>query len=118
VGADGIDANREGTDWTAHEVAVLVGSYFLMLAEERGGRDYNKSWHRRRVTAVIGRKPGSIERSCKMCLLSWTRSGYRGSRATSLFRTTRTRWGRRCGTARVGEDRPGQAEVCQPSHQL
>ena len=27
---DGIDASKEGTDWTADEVAVLVGSYFLM----------------------------------------------------------------------------------------
>jgi hypothetical protein len=35
VAADGIDASKEGTDWTADEVAVLVGSYFLMLAEER-----------------------------------------------------------------------------------
>jgi Domain of unknown function (DUF3883) len=62
VAADGIDASKEGTDWTADEVAVLVGSYFLMLAEERAGRDYNKSEYRRSVIAAIGRKPGSIER--------------------------------------------------------
>jgi hypothetical protein len=32
------------------------------LAEERAGRDYNKSEYRRSVIAAIGRKPGSIER--------------------------------------------------------
>lgn len=58
----GIDVSKEGADWTAGEVAVLVGSYFLMLAEERAGRDYNKSEYRRGVIAAIGRKPGSIER--------------------------------------------------------
>ncbi|MHC2280409.1 hypothetical protein ACVME8_007052 [Bradyrhizobium diazoefficiens] len=57
-----IDPSKEGTDWTADEVAVLVGSYFLMLAEERAGREYNKSEYRRGVIAAIGRKPGSIER--------------------------------------------------------
>lgn len=60
--ADSIDPSKEGTDWTADEVAVLVGSYFLMLAEERAGRDYNKSEYRRGVIAAIGRQPGSIER--------------------------------------------------------
>ena len=39
MASDGIDASKEGTDWTADEVVVLVGSYFLMLAEERAGRD-------------------------------------------------------------------------------
>lgn len=62
MASDGIDASKEGTDWTADEAAVLVGSYFLMLAEERAGRDYNKSEYRRSVIAAIGRKPGSIER--------------------------------------------------------
>lgn len=60
--ADGIDPSKEGTDWTADEIAVLVGSYFLMLAEEQAGREYNKSEYRRGVIAAIGRKPGSIER--------------------------------------------------------
>ena len=62
MAAGGINASKEGTDWTADEIAVLVGSYFLMLAEERAGRDYNKSEFRRSVIAAIGRKPGSIER--------------------------------------------------------
>ena len=39
VGADGIDASKEGTDWRADEVAVLVGSFFLMLAKETAGRE-------------------------------------------------------------------------------
>jgi hypothetical protein len=62
VALTGIDVSKEGTDWTADEVAVLVGSYFLMLAEGRAGREYNKSEYRRSVIAAIGRKPGSIER--------------------------------------------------------
>jgi len=62
VAADGIDASKDGAQWTADEIAVLVGSYLLMLAEERAGRDYNKSEYRRSVIAEIGRKPGSIER--------------------------------------------------------
>lgn len=62
MAVDGIDPSKEGTDWTADEIAVLVGSYFLMLAEERAGREYNKSEYRRGVIAAIGRKPGSIER--------------------------------------------------------
>ncbi|MET4370804.1 hypothetical protein ABIA99_003498 [Bradyrhizobium sp. LB12.1] len=62
MATDGIDPSKEGTDWTADEVAVLVGSYFLMLAEERAGRDYNKSEYRRGVISKTGRKPGSIER--------------------------------------------------------
>jgi Domain of unknown function (DUF3883) len=33
-----------------------------MLAEEKAGRDYNKSKYRRSLIAAIGRKPGSIER--------------------------------------------------------
>jgi hypothetical protein len=43
VALTGIDASKKDTDWTADEVAVLVGSYFLMLAEERACRDYSKS---------------------------------------------------------------------------
>lgn len=62
MAVDGFDPSKEGTDWTADEVAVLVGSYFLMLAEERAGREYNKSEYRRGVIAATGRKPGSIER--------------------------------------------------------
>src|SRR5258707_14816976 len=57
-----MDGRKEGPDGTAEEVAVLVRSYFLMLAQERAGRDYNKPEYRRSVIAAIGRKPGSIER--------------------------------------------------------
>lgn len=62
MAADDIDPTKEGTDWTADEIVVLVGSYFLMLAEELAGRDYNKSEYRRGVITAIGRKPGSVER--------------------------------------------------------
>lgn len=61
LAADGIDPSKESTDWTAEEVAVLVDSYFLMLAEERAGRDYNKSEYRQGLISAIGRKPGAIE---------------------------------------------------------
>jgi hypothetical protein len=62
VAANGIDASKEGTDWKADEVAVPVGSYFRMLAEESAGRDCSKSEYRRSVIAAMGCKPGSIER--------------------------------------------------------
>jgi hypothetical protein len=64
VAADGIDASKEGTDWTADEVAILVASYLLMLAEEKAGRDYNKSEYRaqagvdRAEAAERFRRPG------------------------------------------------------------
>lgn len=45
MAADGIVASKEGTDWTVDEVAVPVGSYFLMLAEERAGRDLHQASH-------------------------------------------------------------------------
>jgi hypothetical protein len=35
VAVNGIDASKAATDSTADEVAVLVGSNFLMLAGER-----------------------------------------------------------------------------------
>jgi hypothetical protein len=62
VDHDGIIASKEGTDWTADEVVILVGSYFRMLEEECAGRPYNKSEYRRQVITATGRKPGSIER--------------------------------------------------------
>jgi hypothetical protein len=91
VASDGIDASKEGTDWTADEVAVLVGSYFLMLAEERAGRDYNKSEYRRSVIAAIGRKPGSIERKLQNVSAVLDEIGVPWIQATSRSRTTRTR---------------------------
>jgi hypothetical protein len=61
VALDGIDASKEGTDWTADEVAVLLGDYFLMLADELAGRLYSKAEHFRGVMALIGRSKGSVE---------------------------------------------------------
>jgi hypothetical protein len=91
VALSGIDASKEGTDWTADEVAVLVGSYFLMLAEERAGRDYNKSEYRRSVIAAIGRKPGSIERKRQNVSAVLDEIGVPWIQGYNRSRTTRTR---------------------------
>jgi hypothetical protein len=61
VAANGIDASRGGTDWTAGEVAVLLGSYFLMLADELAGRPYSKKEQFLGVMKLIGRSKGSVE---------------------------------------------------------
>jgi hypothetical protein len=55
------NAGREGVDWTTDEVAVLLGDYFLMLADELAGRPYSKAEHNRGVVAMIGRSKGSVE---------------------------------------------------------
>jgi hypothetical protein len=57
----GIIASKGGTDWTADEVAVLLGSYFLMLADELAGRPYSKKEHFLGVMKLIGRTKGSVE---------------------------------------------------------
>ena len=59
--ADGIDASKGGTDWAAGEVAVLLGSYFLMLADEIAGRPYSKKEQFLGVMKLIGRSKGSVE---------------------------------------------------------
>jgi hypothetical protein len=61
VETDGIVMDRGGVDWTADEVAVLLGDYFLMLADELAGRPYSKTEHFRRVMTLIGRSKGSVE---------------------------------------------------------
>jgi hypothetical protein len=61
VETDGIVTGRGGVDWTPDEVAVLLGDYFLMLADELAGRPYSKADHNRGVVAVIGRSKGSVE---------------------------------------------------------
>jgi hypothetical protein len=55
------NTDRAGADWTADEVAVLLGDYFLMLADELAGRSYSKAEHNRGVVALIGRSKGSVE---------------------------------------------------------
>lgn len=54
-------ASKYGTDWTADEIAIVLAEYFLMLADERNGRPYRKSEHRRRVAGAIGRTEKAIE---------------------------------------------------------
>jgi hypothetical protein len=61
VAADGINASKSGTDWTAGEVAVLLGSYFFMLADEHAGRPYSKKEQFLGVMKLIGRSKGSVE---------------------------------------------------------
>jgi hypothetical protein len=61
VALDGIDASKGGGDWTAGEVAVLLGSYFLMLADELAGRPYSKKERYIDVMKLIGRSKGSVE---------------------------------------------------------
>lgn len=56
MAADDINPSKEGTDWTADEVAVLVGSHFLMLAEKQADRTYNKSECRHGMIATTGYK--------------------------------------------------------------
>jgi hypothetical protein len=49
-------------DWTDTENDLIVADYFAMLAEEVGGRPYNKSAHRRSLLlALPNRSEGSIE---------------------------------------------------------
>ncbi|HMJ42766.1 MAG TPA: DUF3883 domain-containing protein [Pseudolabrys sp.] len=61
MAADGINASKSGTDWTAGEVAVLLGSYFFMLADELAGRPYSKKEQFLGVMKLIGRSKGSVE---------------------------------------------------------
>jgi hypothetical protein len=50
-------------DWTRAEVEATVADYFEMLQCELKGFDFNKSEHRRGLTAVLnGRSDGAIER--------------------------------------------------------
>lgn len=59
----GIEVSKggAGTDWTADEVAVLLGSYFMMLADELAGRRYSKKEQFLGVMKLIGRSKGSVE---------------------------------------------------------
>lgn len=50
-------------DWTRQEVEATVADYFCMLYLELHGRDYNKTEHRRRLSALLNRRSdGAIER--------------------------------------------------------
>ena len=54
-----ITASKGGTDWTADEVVVLLGSYFQMLTDELAGRPYSKKEHFLGVMKLIAK--GSVE---------------------------------------------------------
>jgi Domain of unknown function (DUF3883) len=56
-----VDTDKGNPHWTTAEVAVAVGSYFLMLAEERAGRPYSKTEYRKEVMKLTGRSKGSVE---------------------------------------------------------
>jgi hypothetical protein len=55
------DVGKRSPDWTAAEVAIVVGSYFLMMSEERMGRPYNKTAYRNETMKLTGRSKGSVE---------------------------------------------------------
>lgn len=54
-----VDAIR-GTDWSAHEVALIVADYLAMLTSELTGQAYNKAARRR---LLLDRLPGRSESS-------------------------------------------------------
>jgi hypothetical protein len=52
-----------GEDWGQEEVEATVADYFNMLDKELRGQDYNKTEHRRHLSAIINkRSDGAIER--------------------------------------------------------
>ncbi|HEX7706712.1 MAG TPA: DUF3883 domain-containing protein [Thermoanaerobaculia bacterium] len=52
-----------GSSWSAIEVEAVVADYFSMLEKELRGVAYNKTEHRRALSALLdGRSDGSIER--------------------------------------------------------
>lgn len=51
-----------GTDWTPHEIDLIVGDYFEMLQDELAGRHYVKSHRNAALQELTGRSRGSIER--------------------------------------------------------
>jgi len=53
---------RRGTVWSDWEVDAIVADYFDMLAKEAAGLPFNKSDHRRKLSTLIDRDHGSIER--------------------------------------------------------
>jgi hypothetical protein len=52
-----------GEDWGQEEVEATVADYFKMLDKELRGQDYNKTEHRRHLSAILNkRSDGAIER--------------------------------------------------------
>lgn len=54
-------ASRAGTDWSQHELDLIVADYFRMLQSEQTGKEYNKAQHRRELMRMIDRTNASIE---------------------------------------------------------
>lgn len=50
-----------GGDWSDKENDATVAAYFIMLATEISGQNYNKSEHRRELATLIGRSESAIE---------------------------------------------------------
>ena len=48
-------------DWSDEENDAIVGDYFEMLADDLGGRSYNKAAHNRLLQSLIPRQRSSIE---------------------------------------------------------
>jgi len=56
------DEKPASKDWTEQEVSLVVAEYFTMLEKEVLGKPFNKTEHRRSLSAkLIGRSDGSIE---------------------------------------------------------
>ncbi len=55
------DTDPYGSDWTEHEIQLVVAVYFDMLALELANRTYVKAQHNRALQEATGRSRGSIE---------------------------------------------------------
>ena len=50
-----------GSDWTAHEIDLIVADYFDMLRLELSGQSFVKSHRNEALRRIIGRSHASIE---------------------------------------------------------
>lgn len=55
------EAPESGTEWSEHEIDLIVADYFAMLFEELSGMPYNKSQHNAALQNLTGRTRSSIE---------------------------------------------------------
>ncbi|CAN7570177.1 hypothetical protein [Mesorhizobium caraganae] len=56
------DQGRQGEEWDAGELDVIIADYFAMLGDELAQRLYVKAHYRAALMQRIGRSAGSIER--------------------------------------------------------
>jgi hypothetical protein len=47
-----------GEDWSQEEAEATVADYFIMLDKELRGQDYNKTEHRRHLSAILNKNWG------------------------------------------------------------